>query len=159
MEEPIQPSFIFDQLEEEHRFVVYADPGIRFLNYIIDIALCYGLIFFIRTILPVILNRVGISGDDIYYLFHYNSFLWPFRIVLFFVYYFLFEGATKGRTPGKLITGTVAVTYDLKPITWRDALLRSLSRRVPFEAFTGFSARPWHDLWTKTRVIKKPVYL
>ena len=66
----------------------------------------------------------------------------------------LFEKLFKGYTVGKLITGTRAIREDGKELTFKNAILRSLSRMVPFEPFSAFGGSPWHDRWTKTRVIK-----
>ena len=68
-------------------------------------------------------------------------------------YFTLFEGLTRGRTLGKLITGTYAVGMDAKPVTMKQAFQRSLCRIVPFEPFSGFGT-PWHDKWTATTVVK-----
>jgi hypothetical protein len=47
------------------------------------------------------------------------------------------------------------VKDNFSPITWKDAFIRSASRLVPFETLTGFGGYPWHDEWSKTRVIQK----
>jgi len=72
------------------------------------------------------------------------------------VSYFTFmEGATGGKSIGKIITRSKAVKEDGTSITWNDALLRSLSRIVPFEPFSAFGGQPWHDRWTNTKVVRK----
>ncbi|MBS1653790.1 MAG: RDD family protein [Bacteroidetes bacterium] len=71
----------------------------------------------------------------------------------YIVYYTFCEKVFKGHTLGKLITGTRAIREDGEELTFKDAILRTLSRLVPFEPFTGFGT-PWHDSWTKTRVVK-----
>ncbi|MFI5196603.1 MAG: hypothetical protein ACHQD8_05900, partial [Chitinophagales bacterium] len=71
------------------------------------------------------------------------------------IIYTIIEGITKGRSLGKLITGTVAVKEDLTKITWNEAVIRSTGRLVPFEAFSALGGVPWHDKWSKTIVIKK----
>jgi len=81
------------------------------------------------------------------------NFLISFIVII--SYYTVLEGATKGRTLGKFVTGTVAVKQDGSAITWKDAFLRSLCRLVPFEPFSALGRMPWHDKWTKTIVIKK----
>jgi uncharacterized RDD family membrane protein YckC len=82
---------------------------------------------------------------------------WIFIIVVvlmnYIVYYTLCEKLFKGYTLGKLITGTKAVRLDGSALRFKDALLRSLRRMVPFEVFSGFGT-PWHDSWTNTTVIK-----
>jgi uncharacterized RDD family membrane protein YckC len=69
------------------------------------------------------------------------------------------ENFTNGRTIGKLLTGTTVVTdYGSKPSTGA-FMLRTLSRFMPFEAFSFFSANgKWHDTWTDTVVVKKKAF-
>src|SRR5258706_8425847 len=70
------------------------------------------------------------------------------------IYYTICEKTFRGYTLGKLITGTRAIRDDGTELTFKDALLRSLSRLVPLELLSGFAFRPWHDSWTKTQVIR-----
>jgi uncharacterized RDD family membrane protein YckC len=72
----------------------------------------------------------------------------------YLIYYTICEKAFRGYTLGKLLTGTRAIRDNGEELTFKDALLRSLSRLVPFEVLSGFAARPWHDSWTKTQVVK-----
>ncbi|MCB0762824.1 MAG: RDD family protein [Flavobacteriales bacterium] len=71
-------------------------------------------------------------------------------------YYTLLEYTSKGKSLGKLITRTRAISEDGQKLTLTQALLRSLCRLVPFEQFSflGGTTRGWHDRWTNTRVIK-----
>ncbi len=68
---------------------------------------------------------------------------------------FVIEAAFKGKSLGKLITGTRAVNEDGTNVTVKAAFFRGLSRAVPFNAFSalGNPTYPWHDKWTKTYVI------
>jgi uncharacterized RDD family membrane protein YckC len=75
-------------------------------------------------------------------------------ILNYLVYYTICEKLFRGYTLGKLITGTRAIRQDGNELTFKDALLRSLSRLVPFEVFSGFNTLTWHDSWTDTMVIK-----
>jgi uncharacterized RDD family membrane protein YckC len=77
-------------------------------------------------------------------------------LVLYGMYMGLMEAAFKGRSLGKLITGTVAVNEDGSRISGQTALLRGLSRAVPFNAFSalGTPSYPWHDKWNKTYVVE-----
>jgi uncharacterized RDD family membrane protein YckC len=72
----------------------------------------------------------------------------------YIIYYTICEKAFKGYTLGKLITGSRSIRDDMGELTFKNAILRSLCRLVPFEALSGFSEKPWHDSWTKTQVIK-----
>lgn len=88
-----------------------------------------------------------------------KGFEWFFTLYLiaflnYFVYYSFCEKVFRGYTLGKLITRTRAVLENGEELTWKNAILRSLSRLVPFEVFSGFSDTPWHDSWTKTMVIR-----
>ena len=123
--------------------------GKRFANYLIDI-----VIFYLLAILIVIL-----FGPTVYESGNISS-IYIVTYIVFLAYYTILEGATKGKTIGKMITGCRAVKEDGSDITWTDALLRSLSRIVPFEPFSALGGQPWHDRWTKTLVVKKarPVY-
>ncbi|HEV8508744.1 MAG TPA: RDD family protein, partial [Chitinophagaceae bacterium] len=72
------------------------------------------------------------------------------------MYMGLIEAVFKGRSIGKLITGTIAVNNDGSRINGQTALLRGLSRAVPFNALSalGSPCYPWHDRWNKTYVVK-----
>jgi len=93
----------------------------------------------------------GGSADDLpdqpglYYLIGYSSVI---------LYASIMEAFNKGRTIGKLITGTYAVRNNGQPLDFGTALKRSFCRIVPLEPFSGFGT-PWHDKWTDTTVVKK----
>ena len=85
-----------------------------------------------------------------------------FQIIYLFMsffYYFIFETLWQ-RTPAKFITGTKVITYSgEKPSTMR-ILFRTLLRFVPFEqlSFGKAKVRGWHDKWSGTYVIRKPLF-
>lgn len=116
--------------------------GTRFVNYIIDIIVYYVLLVLAGLALATTFN------------FEDNLSIYMFNYFLYVCYYTLMEGATKGRTIGKLVTGSNVIKDDGTPITWKDALMRSLCRIVPFEPFSALGGYPWHDRWTKTKVVK-----
>jgi uncharacterized RDD family membrane protein YckC len=74
--------------------------------------------------------------------------------LIYVVYYTFCEKVFNGVTLGKLVTGTKAVGEDGQALTFKQTLLRSLSRVVPFEAFSAMWGAPWHDTWTNTIVVK-----
>lgn len=125
----------------------HATTGARFANYVIDIIGFY-ILFFALVVGILVSARIFQTGET-RFVFYFISYL------TYLLYYTLLEGGTGGRTLGKLITKTVVVKEDGSPITWKDALLRSLCRLVPFEPFSAFGSHPWHDKWTKTMVVKK----
>lgn len=130
---------------------VLASTGKRFLNYLIDVILFYVVIVFILAGLFISEGYAYRSNTD------FSSQLLErlVAIALFAGFYFLSEIIFKGRTIGKFITGTKAVNQDGSEMEPKTILLRSLSRVVPFEPFSGLGnpCRPWHDKWTGTYVI------
>lgn len=144
-------------IEQHH---VYASQGQRFLNWLIDnILMRYGLAYLTGMGVGII---IGLVAPDFFINNAYseNNFgpLFFIGILIaylnYILYYTLCEKLFKGYTLGKLITGTRAIRQDGKELTFRNALLRSLSRCVPFEVFSGFNTLTWHDSWTDTMVVK-----
>jgi uncharacterized RDD family membrane protein YckC len=68
------------------------------------------------------------------------------------VYYTFFE-ALWARTPGKWLFGTVVVTEDGGVPSLRTIIIRTLCRMIPFEPFSFFGERGWHDSISKTHVV------
>ncbi len=147
--------------DELNQYIQYtqASQGQRFLNWLIDnLLMRYGLSYLSGTVVgygmaklfPEYTYRVVYSED------RSDLIMIGVIIVIFnyLVYYTFCEKIFKGYTLGKLITGTRAIRDDGRELTFKDAFLRTLSRLVPFEAFSGFGDRPWHDSWTKTSVVK-----
>jgi len=135
--------------------LVYAGAGQRFANYIIDLIVYDLLVRFI-------IDPMVASGNNIIYAqIQSPAFLLFLNQVFFFVVYtsymFLLETIFKGKSIGKFVTGTKAVNEDGTIISAKTALLRSLSRIIPFEPFSalGNPSRPWHDRWTHTFVINE----
>jgi uncharacterized RDD family membrane protein YckC len=135
-------------------WIEYASTGQRFANYIIDLIIFYIVMFGMAVLLGLLLAATGrsfhaFSNDAGSKLLEYLV------IYAFYVIFYTFcEGASHGRTIGKLITKTKAVRYDDTDITWTDALMRSLCRIVPLETFSALGGYPWHDKWSNTKVIK-----
>ena len=127
----------------------------RFVHWMIDRVIVVGIIFLGMIV-------AGIIGGDAVLDWAEGLTWWQDQligIVVIIGYYTVMEGAT-GTTIGKLLTGTRVVDEDGRRITGGQALLRSLSRVVPFEAFSVLLAddeepRGWHDRWPPTRVVLK----
>lgn len=139
----------------------YATQGQRFLNWLIDnLLMRYGLSYLtgmaIGTLLavtaPDFLNELTYSESSLSGGILLVTFLVGY--LNYVIYYTISEKLFRGYTLGKLITGTRAIRQDGGELTFRNALLRSLSRCVPFEVFSGFNTLTWHDSWTDTMVIK-----
>ena len=154
-----QPVDYLASLEDQAFQLTHATTAQRFLNFIIDnILMNYGLSFLTGAVVGGLLGAISpetltaaVSQENVW------SSLWLSLSIGYFnyvVYYTLCEKLFKGKTLGKLITGTRAVRLDGTELNFKDSLLRSLCRIVPFEAFSAFGGHPWHDTWTDTMVIK-----
>ena len=144
---------------EQHLFadkeyqLVQASAGKRLVNYIIDI------IFFcvLAVIVNIVIVMINPARIDSLNQENADTDLVENLVILFFMilYWFGSEAIFKGKTLGKLMTGTRAVNEDGSNISVKAAFFRSLSRAVPFEAFSalGNPSYPWHDRWAKSYVI------
>lgn len=135
---------------------IYMDPvskGVRFTNYVIDLISLCAVIFGVFIIWAL----VNYSHFEQFVNNLQKNTLWqiPINIIITGGYYTIFETATRGRTIGKFVTGSIAVTEDGNPLTFKTAFLRSICRLIPFNAFSALGDRPWHDRFSKTIVIKK----
>src|SRR4030095_6660686 len=133
-------SSLSDELNAEITYT-YATTGQRFLNFLIDnVLMNYGLSyltgtaagFLIAALFPDYALKISSNSDSIDLLLGY-----VIAIINYLVYYTICEKAFKGYTLGKLITGTRAIRDDGGELTLKNALLRSLSRLVPFEVFSA----------------------
>ncbi|MDF3028579.1 MAG: hypothetical protein K0S23_2886 [Fluviicola sp.] len=120
------------------------EKGPRFGYYLIDLVFVYILAFLIG-IISAFAGVFEIWEDPLM-----SRLLGALILV---GYYFILE-VSIGTTLGKLMLGyTVIDKYAEKPKA--GALLgRSFARAVPFEAFSCFSERGWHDKWSNTYVVK-----
>ena len=152
--EPVIPS-VFDEMETQ-RPVYFAGTWLRFFNFVIDYVAWYACVFLTGMALGVMTRVTGIDMVSFFIGETIEAKLWQTLLacIVWIAYYTLVEGASKGRSLGKLITRTKAVTDDGGPLTWKLAFKRSLCRLIPFEPFSGFGGHPWHDTITKTCVVK-----
>ena len=150
-----------DLLEDIEKDDFYVDPvprGLRFVNYIVDQVVMGAIINAGMYVFKYVVSSKGENYKS-YLIFQENmsglaaEFLLSLSVL--FTYYLIFETVTKGRTFGKILTGTIAITQDGSPFTFKHALLRTLCRFIPFEAFSALGYMPWHDSISKTAVVKK----
>lgn len=134
-----------------------ADVGLRFVNLLLDMIGYYGLATIVGLLIGTY-SAVTNTTDAVESVEGLTSGLGGAALsyLIYITYYTIIEGITKGRSLGKFATGTKVVREDGAPFTWGNAFMRSICRIVPFEAFSAFGGHPWHDKWTKTKVIKKP---
>lgn len=141
---------IFDDIPYR---LVQAGSGKRFANYFVDIISFY-IVFFIIAFIVLSLNPAladRIPDDDA----GFNLVDRLVTLLLYGMYMGIVEALFRGRSIGKLITGTKVVNHDGSAISPQTALVRGLVRAVPFNAFSalGMPCYPWHDKWTKSYVV------
>lgn len=133
-------------------------PGLRFVNYLVDVIAFYAVSFLIGILAAFVIAATGPkayndnASDSAGAMQLLLLLAWISIMVL---YYTLFEFFAKGRTLGKMATGTMAVREDGSNLTFKDAFFRTLCRFIPLEIFSAFGYRPWHDSLTRTLVIKR----
>ena len=141
-----------DLLSEEV-ILEQAGSGQRFLNYLIDAASFYfvaiGVGIFIGIFFPSTLSYIDEESVRFSIIDRIIS------LILYGLYMSIIEALFKGRSLGKLITGTKAVNEDGTTINTSTAFIRGFSRAVPFNVFSalGSPPYPWHDKWSKTYVV------
>lgn len=126
--------------------------GTRFVNNLIDLI----VLAIIHIALAIASQLIySITYSNFFYFFNNGGFLWDIFIgsVVSFIYFYLWEYYSNGKTPGKYVTGTQVISIDGEKPTQRQYLSRSLYRIIPFEALTFFGTDGWHDGLTDTRVI------
>lgn len=134
-----------------------ASKGYRFLNYIIDFA--FSIVIMWVLILVFVIGKYFITGEDMEQSIDDITNINPLvdRIGTLLMYgfiMFLIEKFSKGRSLGKLITGTKVVKTDGSVLTTDDLLKRNFSRAVPFDQLSFFGNNGWHDSWSDTRVVR-----
>lgn len=141
----------------------------RFFNYLIDLlpasAITLLIDYFLEAMIYVgqgeaaaLAYRVAIDGSEDITL---NTILLSLFVGVIgnTLYYMAFEYGLNGKTLGKYLTRTRAISQDGTPMTFAQALSRSLIRMVPMEPlsfFMGNSLTGWHDNWSQTLVIDEP---
>jgi len=149
--------------EEQHLFdnfqsatLTQAGSGKRLANYIIDLITFYVFMYFFSYVI------VEVSMDLAIIMYAEPEYggspiLGQLINMGFYGFYMgLMETVFRGRSIGKFITGTIAVNEDGSRISGKTALLRGLSRAVPFNALSalGTPCHPWHDRWNDTYVVE-----
>ncbi|MFT3793612.1 RDD family protein [Flavobacterium sp.] len=136
-----------------------APHGLRIANLVIDYLAITGVSFVFGLVVGIMGMRLDGSIEPSF-LDEMNKLQeYLLGIVIAMGYYAGFELLTGGRTLGKLITGTIAVTENGELPSYRTLLIRNLCRCIPFDAlsFLGSPCRGWHDSISKTCVVRKKV--
>ncbi len=130
---------------EDPRALTDAGKGQRFGTVLIDYV-CYYVLVFVVSFLAALIGGPSV----IEYLQRFSLLV---AVIVLLAYYQIFEGLL-ARTPGKFICGTRVITEDGRAPGMLDVLKRTLCRFIPFEAFSFFGDRGWHDSLSRTRVVR-----
>jgi uncharacterized RDD family membrane protein YckC len=123
---------------------VPSSNGKRFANAAVDLFICICLF---SPMLPAFAFLAPIEEK-----FGEQTALWLFVILSRLIYYIVFESVFKA-TPGKFITESRVLTDDEQMPNLDKVLGRTFARFIPFEAFSFFGDRGWHDSISKTKVV------
>ncbi|MEO1515891.1 MAG: RDD family protein [Bacteroidota bacterium] len=131
----------------------------RFLNFFIDYFIGGSLLGIIVGALIGLL--LSLTNQQAILDFYLSSMICKFLLTLSIIigYYTICEYYFEGKTIGKLITQTRVVSCDGKPLLFRQVLLRSIARFLPFETISVLlgqqSKGGWHDQISKTMVVEE----
>jgi uncharacterized RDD family membrane protein YckC len=137
-----------------------ASRGQRIMNLVIDLV----IIYIIGLIIIATINIIGDLTNS------YTASNWIkkltiveysfFGLVILFFYYGLTE-MYFSRTLAKYFTKTIVVKHNGSKPNMKSFIIRTVSRIIPFEAFSFLSAdsRGWHDTLSVTYVVKKQEFL
>ncbi len=148
--DPFQPpgtNVADPEVEDE---LVQAGKGRRFGTFVVDYLGFIVLGVLIGAVIGILFGKRGVTV-----IRSAPRFLVGFSVYI--AYYMFFEGIW-GRTPGKFVFGTVAVSESGGKLSMSQVLKRTLCRFIPFEPFSFLGDRGWHDTISKTYVVlaRKP---
>ncbi|MEO5682717.1 MAG: RDD family protein [Chitinophagaceae bacterium] len=140
-------------LEEPGVKLVPAAMAKRLCNYLIDFFIfCFLLailLIVINPVYPLMQKMLAKQPVDFTEQLMINF--------LYGLYMAVMETVLKGKTLGKYITGTRAVSQEGLPVDAQTAFKRGLIRIIPFPfeqlSMLLFPPYPWHDKWTNSFVV------
>jgi uncharacterized RDD family membrane protein YckC len=104
-----------------------AGPARRALAYLIDLALCYGIVAVLGLVVVVAFYGSATSGDISSGAKAGGGLVLLALFAAQWVWFVVWE-ATRGQSPGKRWTGVRVLAENGRPIGWRAAALRNLLR-------------------------------
>lgn len=134
----------FEENGKEYVYLVKADSGKRFLNLLVD--LIVSILIFYPMFEALIYTHPQYFASEAYMLLASSI-----RLIIYYSFY----EAVLGATPGKLLTETRVTNEDGTQPSFGSIFIRTVSRLVPFEAFSFFANDGWHDKWSNTIVVKE----
>lgn len=124
MDQQNDPGFLHEI--EQEMYVDPVSPGVRFTNFIVDRIVMIAIVFAIAFVWAAIAYSRGENIENSIIMqdtLQAKLIDYVVTQLLTILYYTISEAATKGRTLGKMVTGTIVITDDGRPFTFKDALL------------------------------------
>jgi uncharacterized RDD family membrane protein YckC len=119
--------------------------GKRFATYLIDYILINIVVFILAFMAVILFGNAAVVWFE-----GAGNILVAVGVIL--VYYVFFESLW-ARTPAKFMLGTIVVMEDGGKPPFNKIFVRTLCRFIPFEQFSFFGDRGWHDSIPKTLVV------
>jgi uncharacterized RDD family membrane protein YckC len=126
----------------------------RLGNYLIDSLFASTVTYSIMGLIAL-LGGVFEGGFNTEKLLSAVSSLQIVALLIPTSYFVVFEHFFKGKSFGKMVTGTKVVMPDGSQPPLRNIIGRSFSRLIPFDAFSFLASHPkgWHDTISGTMVV------
>jgi uncharacterized RDD family membrane protein YckC len=152
------PQNLLDENEIYRSALVPTSKGKRFANYLIDLIGFYVFVFAGAIFIGAILSLFNAQAAMSFFRGLENT---PnildkiITMLLYGLYMSLVEILFAGKSFGKFITKTRAVSWDGSKPTVNQLVTRGFSRTVPFDglSFLGETSIGWHDKWSDTMVV------
>jgi uncharacterized RDD family membrane protein YckC len=120
----------------------------RLVHLLIDTFICLSIFSFMAfDVFKGLLNQVYLIAGE-------KASFFVFYLIISLIYYLFFEYFF-GATPAKMLTELRVVNEKGEKPNFKSLVVRSLSRRIPFDSISFFSAQGWHDQLSKTKVIQE----
>ncbi len=120
----------------------------RLIHLLIDTFICLSIFSFTAfDVFKGLLMKVNIIAGE-------KASLFLFYLIISFAYYLFFEYFF-GSTPAKMLTELRVVNEKSNRPSVNSLIIRSISRRIPFDSISFFSAQGWHDRLSETKVIQE----
>ena len=136
-----------------------ATKGQRFANYLIDLVI-HNIINLIPLIIGWFLYEFFGNADLSVWLDELDTIVDFLISYIIIVIYFMIMESLTGRSIGKYVTDTKVLMADGSEPEPYAIFIRSISRLIPFEAFSflGDVPKGWHDTISKTVVVDLKKY-
>ena len=120
----------------------------RLVHLLIDTFICLSIFSFMAfDVFKGLLNQVYLIAGE-------KASFFVFYLIVSLIYYLFFEYFF-GATPAKMLTELRVVNEKGEKPNFKSLIVRTLSRRIPFDSISFFSAQGWHDRLSETKVIQE----